>query len=318
MFKSLLLGLLILRTTASTVMDDSALERAQSLHAPKPRLSYQGEGENDEWWEEHKDLLEAAREQWGHKHEELYLKVTDEKFIGFLDPTLLSAVETRDKARFSSLLNSTNVEDVYTVQLFTEGFTKLLLEELDFHEASGIPLRRPNGMNRFGAILQELGLAAMIDSLASTYLIPMARILFQKHVGPANLMHNYPFIVRYQPGQDVSLSEHADASTVTVNVCLHADQSVLYFKEQRSWHEPSPPKDATFVDLTAPGQAVIHLGRHIHGVAEVTSHRANLVVWMFGEHGYVRVAPYEDDEVQEYTKAYDTFWNENSIDNQEL
>ena len=37
--------------------------------------------------------------------------------------------------------------------LFTMEFSKLLLEELEHVSNSGIPMRRPNGMNRYGAIL---------------------------------------------------------------------------------------------------------------------------------------------------------------------
>eukprot|EP00959_Pyramimonas_sp_CCMP1952_P287985 6022304-Pyramimonas_sp.AAC.1 len=39
---------------------------------------------------------------------------------------------------------------------FTEEFCDALLAEIDHLEASGIPLRRPNGMNRYGAILSQL------------------------------------------------------------------------------------------------------------------------------------------------------------------
>jgi hypothetical protein len=50
----------------------------------------------------------------------------------------------------------------------------------------------------------------------------------------------------------------------------------------------------------------------VHGVSDVgnsTSLRQQLVVWLFGEHGYVRVAPYTPQEVEAYVRAYESFWN---------
>ena len=59
------------------------------------------------------------------------------------------------------LSQSQSVSDVFHIGetndadfgLFTKDFCDLLLEELDYLNNSGIPMRRPNGMNRYGAIL---------------------------------------------------------------------------------------------------------------------------------------------------------------------
>jgi hypothetical protein len=40
-----------------------------------------------------------------------------------------------------------------------------LLEEVSAYEAAGLPVRRPNSMNRYGLILEDLGLAPWISSL---------------------------------------------------------------------------------------------------------------------------------------------------------
>ena len=55
----------------------------------------------------------------------------------------------------------------------------------------------------------------------------------------------------------------------------------------------APP---AFVQLSTPGQAVVHLGQIVHGVNHVHDTRSNLVLWLFGEHGSVRVAEYEPME----------------------
>lgn len=292
----------------------SALLQAQRLKAPGAKLSYGGEAEHTDWWDDHEDLLQRARLEWGRKHPELY--ELDDNFVqSFLNPDLVRSLQSRDKRLFASLFRETAVPDVYIFQLFTPSFTHLLRDELEHHEASGIPLRRPNGMNRFGAILSDVGFAEMMNHLVRDYLVFAARHLFPDHVGPSDITHSYPFTVHYQPGQDIKLSEHTDASTITVNVCLQPsknDTKVLYFKEQRTLQSDVAPLPATYIDLAEPGEAVIHLGQHVHGVADVDSLRHNLVVWLFAEYGYVRVAKYEPQEVKVHVREYDAFWDANS------
>jgi len=305
----------------SSSSSSSALQRARALKAPQPELSYGGEHEHVDWWSEHEQLLSEARDEWGRKFKELY--EWSQKFEArFLDPDLVRAFRIGDRQILKSKLLEPvpGVPDAYTFQLFTPEFAQRLVEELDHHEASGVPLRRPNGMNRYGAILSELGFSNVVEHLTDRFLVPIARELFLSHVGPDDLEERYAFSVRYRPGQDVFLDEHADASAVTVNVCLEPPSSgntkVLYFKENRStslWRRDAglgDPANATYVDLAEPGRAVIHLGQHVHGVAPVDAARSQMVVWMFGRHGYVRVAPYENGEIRAHARQYDAFWRE--------
>ena len=39
------------------------------------------------------------------------------------------------------------------------------MEELRQYEASGLPVRRPNSMNRYGLILEDLGFSDLVDDL---------------------------------------------------------------------------------------------------------------------------------------------------------
>jgi len=122
-------------------------------------------------------------------------------------------------------------------------------------------------------------------------------------------------VVRYHPHYDgdKQLAEHTDASTVTFNVCLvpHNDtaRNILYFKDRRhdDYYFSNDENDfvdgssektdkKTFVALHEPGTALVHLGQHAHGVSPVSGERSNLVVWLYGHDGYVRVAPYSDKE----------------------
>jgi hypothetical protein len=301
-----------------TTTTSSALTQAQQLTPPQAKLSYGGEAEHNDWWDDHEKLLQQARLEWGRRHPALY-ELDDHFVTSFLDPDLVRSlsIESRNRTHFASLFRETAAANVYTFQLFTPSFVQLLREELEHHEGSGIPLRRPNGMNRYGAILSDLGLSDMMDRLVAEYLVVTARHLFPSHVGPSDITHSYPFTVHYQPGQDVKLAEHTDASTITVNICLQPsaqDTKVLYFKEQRTLHPTTPPgasATATYIDLATPGEAVIHLGQHVHGVSDVDSPspRQQMVVWLFGAHGYVRTAMYEPREVEAHARAYESFWD---------
>lgn len=45
----------------------------------------------------------------------------------------------------------------------------------------------------------------------------------------------------------------------------------------------------------APGEAVLHLGGQYHAAEPTTEGcRINLIVWLFGAHGVVRIAPYDE------------------------
>ena len=42
---------------------------------------------------------------------------------------------------------------------------EMLLDEADGYNASGLPASRPNSMNKYGLVLNEIGLESLFDSL---------------------------------------------------------------------------------------------------------------------------------------------------------
>ena len=146
-----------------------------------------------------------------------------------------------------------------------------------------------------------VGFGHLINGIVGDVLNPLTRHLFGDFASPADLQENYSFTVRYKPGMDKNLTEHTDHSTITVNICLEASsvEKVLYFKNRRhsSNKKISYDDSPKFVSMSTPGMGLIHLGQHEHGVREVHGERTQLVIWMFGEDGYVRVAPYDKDEI---------------------
>ena len=58
--------------------------------------------------------------------------------------------------------------------------------------------------------------------------------------------------------------------------------------------ETRPPTTVDFAGF-APGEAILHLGGQYHSALPLTAgERVNLIVWLFGEHGVVRVAPQDE------------------------
>ena len=153
----------------------SALEKARELgrNQPSRELKKGGEFEGIDFWEEHESLFSQAWSELPHLHPELhnYNDAFQEKFINsellqVVKKLKKSATLSREKFLDESdawalVTESDVVKDVFYVGkagetkygLFTREFSQLLLEELEHLSNSGIPMRRPNGMNRYGAIL---------------------------------------------------------------------------------------------------------------------------------------------------------------------
>jgi hypothetical protein len=287
-----------------------ALETARKLHEvmPSAQKKQHGDREGAVWWENHEGLFEDARKEWGPKCGEVYRlapslsdaaqdSVKALACAPWLQDGVKQALATGTPTALRSILREVCKDRmglaVYQLDLFTEDFCNVLLSELDHLEASGIPLRRPNGMNRFGAILSHLGFQeGLLEPLMKYVVKPLSRELWPQWVDTEDLDETYGFVVRYRIGEDVDLAEHADTSNVTLNACLGREFAggELYFKGVR--FTDSGDDTETHDVSHKRGSAVLHLGGHFHGVYPITSgERSNLVLWGTGEGGYVRIRP---------------------------
>ena len=156
----------------------SALEKAREIGRSQPsrELKKGGEFEGGDYWEQYESLFAEAWRQLPRLHTELYI-YNDSFKEKFINKNLLKAVKKLNKLAQDSknkifdeslaknlVTESDVVKDVFIIGkdnatnygLFTEKFSKLLLEELEYLSSSGIPMRRPNGMNRYGAILGKI------------------------------------------------------------------------------------------------------------------------------------------------------------------
>jgi len=290
----------------------SALEQARALRSPSVQLIEGGEFEDDSFWSSNELLLQQAWQQYGRKHESLYT-FSDHFEQLYITPEMRAAVAAarseKQERSLHTLFEIAAPSVTGTKHLFTARFRQHLVEELDWLRKAGIPQRRPNGMNRFGSILSEapgsLGFNDMIQQLTAAYLTPIALSLFPEAAVRPDVNESYAFIIRYKQGEDVSLKEHADASVVTLNLCLlkqdttTADSYDLKFEplvpygSERSSHVTQPASMMRF----EPGDGLFHLGQHRHSAVKLLEgERINLIIWLHGKWGVVRVMPYKPHE----------------------
>ena len=78
---------------------------------------------------------------------------------------------------------------------------------------------RPNSMNNYGIIVNQIGLQPAITTLHTHALHPLASLLFPVQAG-AKFTGHHSFMVKYTAGEDLGLDMHTDDSDVTFNICL--------------------------------------------------------------------------------------------------
>lgn len=187
---------------------------------------------------------------------------------------------------------------VYATQLLTPSGVFLIRDVLDNAVASGIPMRRPNGMNRNGFILdREVNGAVPVkflvdfleDEIINRVVRPVGRMLFKEYVGCNDDIEYFAFTIIYDGSEinekgysrksDVKLKEHRDASVITMNINLnlpgeHYDGSDVFFRDLTESDMENKFLDTVRIESSgkktsyvkfSPGMAIIHLGAHRHG-----------------------------------------------------
>lgn len=136
-------------------------------------------------------------------------------------------------------------------------------------------------MNRYGLVLNQIGLEPAITELQQRYLVPLQGALYPDEGSEADDHH--AFIVRYKADEDVGLDMHEDDSDVTLNVCLGKEftASTLLFCGMVP-EDNHRQLQQTYSHMK--GRAVLHLGRHRHGADNIeTGERVNLILWSTSE-----------------------------------
>ncbi|XP_069816964.1 2-oxoglutarate and iron-dependent oxygenase domain-containing protein 2 [Dendropsophus ebraccatus] len=213
-------------------------------------------------------------------HPELY--VLQESFLAEEFLEAVRFCESRD-ASLEGLLNrlqSVPGKRIYCFPVFVPQFCKDFVEELENFEKSHLEKGRPNTMNNYGVLLNELGLdETFITPLREKYLRPLASMLYPDWGGGCLDSHK-AFVVQYSVEKDVDLSGHYDNSEVTLNVSLGKEftDGNLYFSDMKE--VPSNERRYAEVEHTI-GHGILHRGQQVHGALPITSgERWNLIIWM--------------------------------------
>ena len=216
---------------------------------------------------------------------------------GPLDSNNITALLSYNNARKVAQAWKTHVAEqsagIFTFDLFTRSFCDSFVEELALYESSALPRRRPNTMNNYGLILNDIGMYGLMQALMLEHLAPLVRVLYWQEPVAYGLDHHHSFIVQYQRGielntdlvengkegtvlaaalapvGDKGLDMHSDSSEVTVNVCLGKEGfrgGGLRFCGQAG--TPDYRKLQCTLQHVI-GRAVVHLGRHRHGADDL-------------------------------------------------
>ena len=154
--------------------------------------------------------------------EERYVKLRREPklFESLLrDEWITSEARAVAAAAWEGFLHDAVVREspgIYSFELFTEAFCRTFLSEVDNYDASGLPVRRPNSMNMYGLIVNEIGMREAITELQQYILWPVARLLWPLQSTQFDAHHS--FIVRYKADEDPGLD--------TVRIKFHAPHAI--------------------------------------------------------------------------------------------
>mmetsp|Transcript_24608 Transcript_24608/g.68488 ORF Transcript_24608/g.68488 Transcript_24608/m.68488 type:complete len:370 (-) Transcript_24608:460-1569(-) len=197
----------------------------------------------------------------------------------WLAPSLVAAVKAVSNGDKGAIKNFVKEESpgIYSFEMFQPNFCDMFLKELDNYYASGLPIRRPNSMNNYGIIVNEIGLRGMMTLLQQEYLWPVARELYPRE--GAQFHDHHSFMVQYKQGQDLGLDMHTDDSDVTVNICLGREftgAGLTFCGVMGTPHHRHVSHQYQHVV----GRALMHLGAQRHGADDIqTGERNNLIIW---------------------------------------
>lgn len=132
-----------------------------------------------------------------------------------LDPALAAALQDGRPEVLVAFLRREASTPLFSLPVLRPETCALLLEEVDRFEESGLPVMRPNSMNNYGVILDEIGAVSwfcllsggslwcvgfedMLQELMHRVVTPFARLLYIDHGGDA-LDSHHGFVVQCVP-----------------------------------------------------------------------------------------------------------------------
>ena len=215
-----------------------------------------------------------------------------EKHIDFskiIVSSLWNRLQSNERS-FEDLLSVIDRETMlYSIDMFQKQFCNDLIEEIEHFELSGMPVSRPNSMNKYGVILDEMGLKRTMTLLREKVCQPLFGQLYSSRAGSGALDEHHAFIVQYAREDsvsdvalkgDIDLGFHVDDAELTLNVCLGREfaGAKLYFC---GWIDDEKTHNQYVRVAHEKGRALLHIGRHRHGAEPIESgERFNLIMWL--------------------------------------
>ncbi|KAK3239401.1 hypothetical protein CYMTET_50678 [Cymbomonas tetramitiformis] len=186
----------------------------------------------------------------------------------WFEPAFFEAIQSShhgDNAKLQSLLEEES-PGVYSFPMMTTEFCLMFIEELDNYKSSGLPIRRPNSMNNYGIVVNDIGMERMLSYLQRDFLHPVGLTLFPKEGSQFDAHHS--FMVQYKEGEDLGLDMHTDDSDVTFNLCLGKEFTASGLTFCGMMGDPTH-RQFTFAYQHRVGRCVVHLGRKRHGADDI-------------------------------------------------
>ena len=145
-------------TTEQKLTD--AVITAQNLVCPTPKSRHSNECDHKyfDFWRKNDEIIKQAWKDYPFKHDQLRYFSEKNEMI-FIQKEFADAVSKirsgeLDEETLKSFFDEPISGVFRTNRIFTPEFLSMLLDEIDHKNEAGIPLHRPNSMNRFGVILK--------------------------------------------------------------------------------------------------------------------------------------------------------------------
>jgi len=133
-------------------------------------------------------------------HHELFRSRFDHAWLA---PSLAAALADGSEAALRAILTEEVAGRVFSFEMLQPAFCAQLLAECERYEASGQPVQRPNSMNNYGLILNQIGMRPLLDDLQARVVLPLTRLLFPRQGSSFSAHHS--FLVKYRQGEDLGL-----------------------------------------------------------------------------------------------------------------
>lgn len=143
----------------------------------------------------------------------------DDRFIQALE--LLQSNSPLDTLVDQNLITEI-FPNVFSLPVFTPSLCNLIIEEaesfLEYAALHDLAVYRPNSMNKYGLVLNQMGMQDLLTDFQQQFLLSISRALYP--VEASHFTGHHSFIVSYSPDKDRTLDMHTDDSDVTWNICL--------------------------------------------------------------------------------------------------